>query len=226
MVKPFVLLASPRVACGRNAVKKLRARGCIPAIFYGVSDRPYPIMIKRREVERILAHAIGENLLVELQVNAQEQVWGDGTTKRLSLIQEVQHHPIHGDVLHVDFLAVSTTSKIEVEIPLEPKGEAKGVKSGGGLLEQSLRVLLVECLPQNLPEVIQIDITALDVGDSYHVKDIILPDGVRSVTNPGLAVFQVSEPAIAAITSSDSTFSPEVIREKKLEASHDNPKGT
>ena len=223
MVKQFILSAAPRRECGRNAMRKVRTRGCVPAILYGVNDKPYPIEIKRREVEHILAHAIGENLLVELQITSslhQKEVQEGGVTNRLSLIQEVQHHPINGGILHVDFLSISATSKIEVEIPLEPKGEAKGVKTGGGLLEQSLRVLLVECLPQNLPEVIQIDVTTLDIGDSYHVKDIILPEGVRSVTDPELAVFQVSEPAIPA-TSEDSAFSssPEVIKEKKKETS-------
>jgi len=215
MVKQLVLSAALRVERGRNAVKQVRARGYVPAVLYGDADGGVlqAIEIKRCEVERILAHAVGENLLVELRVVSGLGSRGKSEVlSRLSLIQEVQHHPVSGGVLHVDFRAVSATSKIEVEIPLEAKGEAKGVKAGGGLLEQSLRALLVECLPQNLPEVIQVDVTTLDIGDSYHVKDVVLPEGVRSVTSSELAVFRVSEPITP--TTSGSASPPEVTKEK------------
>jgi large subunit ribosomal protein L25 len=214
MVKRLMLLAAPRMEHGRNAVRRVHARGCVPAVLYGVSDRAHSIEVKRCEVEQILAHAVGENLLVELRIvsSSPESREESGVVNRLSLIQEVQHHPVNGGVLHVDFRAISATSKIEVAIPLEARGEAKGVKAGGGLLEQSLRVLSVECLPQNLPEVIQVDVTALDIGDSCHVRDIVLPEGVRSVTDADLAVFRISEPVIPL--TSETTSSPEIIKEK------------
>ncbi|WP_062100762.1 50S ribosomal protein L25 [Candidatus Xiphinematobacter sp. Idaho Grape] len=214
MVKQLMLSAAPRVERGRNAVRKVHARGCVPAILYGVSGGARSIEVKRCEVEQILAHATGENLLVELRIvsNDPGSEEESGVVNQLSLIREVQHHPVNGGVLHVDFRAISATSKIEVAIPLEARGEAKGVKAGGGLLEQSLRVLSVECLPQNLPAVIQVDVTALDVGDSYHVRDIVLPEGVRPVTDAELAVFRISEPVTPPLGG--STSSPEVIKEK------------
>ncbi len=216
MAKQFKLSATPRVESGRNAVKKVRARGSVPAIIYGGTEVPHNLEINRREIEKILAHAVGENLLVELQIAAK-----DKTTHRLSLIQEIQHHPVRGDILHVDFQAVSATETIQVEIPLEAVGEAAGVKTGGGLLEQSLRGLLVECLPQNLPDVIRMDVTALVVGAAYHVKDLVLPEGVRAVTDPELTVFRVSEPTVAPEpgTSLEEPSAPEVIKEKKPDSS-------
>ncbi|PWU07390.1 MAG: 50S ribosomal protein L25 [Verrucomicrobia bacterium] len=213
MAKQLKLSAAPRTESGRNAVKKVRARGGIPAVIYGGSEAPDNLEINRREIEKILSHAVGENLLVELQIAAQ------GKT-RLSLIQEVQHHPVRGEILHVDFQAVSATETIQAEIPVEAKGESKGVKTGGGLLEQSLRVLLVECLPQNLPDVIHMDVSALEIGQSYHVRDLVLPEGVQAITDPELTVFRISEPTVAveptALTEQPSA--PEVIKEKKSEA--------
>lgn len=215
MAKQLKLSAAPRIESGRNAVKRVRARGYVPAVLYGGTEPPCNLEINRREIEKILAHAVGENFLVELQIAAEEK-----TTHRLSLIQEIQHHPVHSEVLHVDFQAVSVTETIQVEIPVEAVGEPKGVKTDGGLLEQSLRVLLVECLPQNLPEVIPMDVTALEIGASYHVRDLILPEGVRVITDPELTVFRVAEPTVVLESSpvEEQPTAPEVIKEKKSEA--------
>lgn len=216
MAKQFKLSAASRAESGRNAVKKVRARGSVPAVIYGGSEAPNNLEINRREIEKILAYAVGENLLVELQIASQGK-----TTNRLSLIQEIQHHPVRGDILHVDFQAVSATETIQAEIPVEAQGVPKGVKTGGGLLEQSLRVLLVECLPQNLPDVIHMDVTPLDIGQSYHVRDLILPEGVQAVTDPELTVFRVSEPTVvseSAVALGEQPSAPEVIKEKKPEA--------
>ena len=99
---------------------------------------------------------------------------------RLALVQEVQHSPVGGDVLHIDFHAVSMDEKIEAEVPLEPIGIANGVKNFGGLLEQNVRALAIECLPKDLPDKITVDVSALNIGDSIHVRDIALPEGVRT----------------------------------------------
>ncbi|QQY11387.1 MAG: 50S ribosomal protein L25 [Candidatus Xiphinematobacter sp.] len=215
MIKQLVLSATPRGERGRNAVRRVRARGGVPAVLYGANDGARSVEVECCEVERILAHAVGENLLVELRIASSNLSSSEGyeAVSRLSLIQEVQHHPVNGEVLHVDFRAVSATSKIEVEIPLEAVGEAKGVKAGGGLFEQSLRVLLIECLPQHLPEIIQVDVTALDIGDTYHVRDVVLPEGVRSITDSELAVFRVSEPVVPQ--TSEPTPSPELVTKEK-----------
>lgn len=138
----------------------------------------------------------------------------------MAMIQEIQHSPVGGDVLHVDFHAVSMDEKIEADVPLEPVGVANGVKNFGGLLEQSLRTLEVECLPRDLPDKITVDVSALNIGDSIHVRDIGLPTGVAAKTQPDLTAFSVVAPAVeeepvAAVA--ETVEGPEVIKEKKEE---------
>src|SRR2546428_2793945 len=173
MAKQVKLMAERRTAIGRSAVRKLKARGTVPAIIYGAKDKAEPLQVSRRDINALLSRASGENILVELEIA------GDGTN-RLALVQEVQHSPVGGDVLHVDFHAVSMDEMIEAEVPLEPIGVANGVKNFGGLLEQNLRALAIECLPRDLPDKITVDVSGLNIGDSIHVRDLALPKDVRT----------------------------------------------
>ena len=132
MAKQVKLAAERRTAIGRSAVRKLKASGAVPAVIYGAKDKAEPLQIARRDINALLSHASGENILVELEIA------GD-SKNRLALMQEVQHAPVGGDILHVDFHAVSMDEMIEAEVPLEPLGIANGVKNFGGLLEQSIR---------------------------------------------------------------------------------------
>ena len=214
MAKQVKLSARPRSEGGRNAVKQVRARGGVPAVIYGSKDKPANLEVSRRDIEAVLAHAVGENILVELEIDE------NGTkTNRLSLIQEVQHHPLRGEVLHVDFHAVSMTEKISADIVVEAFGEADGVKNFGGLLEQSMRTITIQCLPQNLPEIIRVDVSALKIGESIHVRDLPLPEGVEADDDADLTVFIVAEPAVAEEPAAAAApEAPEVIKEKKTEA--------
>jgi large subunit ribosomal protein L25 len=147
----------------------------------------------------------------------------------MAMIQEIQHSPVGGDVLHVDFHAVSMDEKIEADVPLEATGIANGVKNFGGLLEQSLRVLAVECLPRDLPDKITVDVSALNIGDSIHVRDIKLPDGVTAKTPVDLTAFSVLAPVVeeepvAAVA--ETAAGPEVIKEKKEEGEAAPPAAT
>jgi len=216
MAKQAKLTARPRSESGRNAVKQVRERGSVPAVIYGAKTEPANLEVSRRDIEALLSHAVGENILVELEIEE-----GGKTTNRLSLIQEVQHHPIRREVLHVDFHAVSMTEEIEAEIVVESVGEADGVKNFGGLLEQNMRSVTIKCLPQNLPEIIRVDVTALKIGDSIHVRDLPLPQGVETVDDADLTVFIVAEPTVAEEPSpaaAAASAGPEVIKEKKPDA--------
>jgi large subunit ribosomal protein L25 len=214
MAKQVKLTARPRSESGRNAVKEVRARGGVPAVIYGAKTEPANLEVSHREIEALLSHAVGENILVELEIEE-----GGKKTNRLSLIQEVQHHPIRREILHVDFHAVSMTDEIEAEIVVESIGEADGVKNFGGLLEQNMRSVTIKCLPQNLPEIIRVDVTALKVGDSIHVRDLPLPNGVEIVDDGDLTVFIVAEPTVAEEPAAAApSAGPEVIKEKKPEA--------
>src|SRR3954452_15150030 len=140
MAKQVKLKAEPRTDTGRSAVRKLKARGVIPAVVYGGKDKPQTVQVSARDVNAMLSHASGENILVELEIAGEK-------APRTALVQEVQHAPVGSNVLHIDFHAVSMDEKLEAEVPLEPTGTANGVKNFGGLLEQSLRTITVECLP-------------------------------------------------------------------------------
>ncbi len=209
MAKQVKLSARLRADVGRNSVKHLRTRGVIPAVIYGHKDQPSNLEINQREISALLAHAIGENILVELEISG-------GSTK-LSLIQEVQHHPVRGDILHVDFLEVAMNELLHTEVPIEAVGEPDGVKNYGGLLEHSLRSLAIECLPKDLPEIIRVDVSGLGLGQSLHVQDLALPSGVKATSDEDLTVFSVAEPKVEAepVAGAEEPKAPEVIKEKK-----------
>jgi large subunit ribosomal protein L25 len=211
MAKQVKLMAEPRTAIGRSAVRKLKAAGSVPAVMYGSKDKPEALQVSKRDINALLSHAAGENILVELEIAGKS---------RLALVQEVQHAPLGGAVLHIDFHAVSQDEVIEADVPLEPLGTPNGVKNMGGLLEHNLRSLAIECLPRDLPDVIQVDVSGLNIGDAIHVREIQLPSGVTTRIQPDLTAFSVlaptveEEPVAAAV---DAATGPEVIREKKEE---------
>ena len=211
MAKQVKLTAERRTATGRSAVRKLKAAGSVPAVIYGAKDKPETLQVSRRDINAMLSHAAGENILVELEIAGKS---------RLALVQEVQHAPVGGAILHIDFHAVSMDEMIQADVPLEPTGIANGVKNMGGLLEQNLRSLAIECLPRDLPDVVRVDVSALNIGDSIHVREIQLPEGVTTRVQPDLTAFSVlaptveEEPVAAAV---EAPTGPEVIREKKEE---------
>ena len=213
MAKQVKLKAEPRTNVGRSAVRKLKARGIIPAVIYGAKDKPQPLQLAARDINAMMSHAAGENVLVELEIAGEK-------SSRTALVQEVQHTPVGGDIRHVDFHAISMDDTIQAEVPLEPVGTANGVKNFGGLLEQSLRVLTLECLPRDLPDRITVDISQLNIGDSIHVRDIQLPLGVTAKVPADLTAFSVLAPVVEevpVVAEAEAAAGPEVITEKKGE---------
>jgi len=210
MAKQVKLSASRRSGTGRSAVRKIKAQGAVPAIIYGGKQQPEPLQVSKRDISVMLSHASGENILVELEIEGEK-------AGRLALVQEVQHSPVGGDILHVDFHAVSMDEMIEADVPLEPTGTPEGVKTFGGLLEQNLRALEIECLPRNLPDIITVDVSQLNIGDAIHVREIPLPEGVKTRVSPELTVFSVLAPAVEEepVPAAEAAEGPEVITEKK-----------
>ena len=214
MAKQVKLKAERRTATGRSAARKLKARGVVPAIIYGARDKPQPLQLSARDIDAMLSHASGENILVELEIDGEK-------SNRLALVKEIQHSPVGSDVLHIDFHAVSMDETIQADVPLEALGIANGVKNFGGLLEQSLRSLAIECLPRDLPDRITVDVSQLNIGDSIHVRQIQLPSGVTSKVLPDLTAFSVLAPAVeeepVVAEAEAAAAGPEVIKEKKEE---------
>jgi large subunit ribosomal protein L25 len=213
-MKSVPLTAYPRTLGRRGGSKKLRAAGRIPAVVYGGQSTPLSLEVDRKSLEDLIHHSASENLLVDLAVDK------DAKPKRLALVKEVQHYALTGKVLHVDFHAIAETDKVTVLVPVEPTGEAVGVKTGGGVLEHVLFKVKVRSLPKDLPEVIHVDVSNLEVGKSIHIGDIQPPAGVEILGDKHISVLAVAAPITeaeetAATEAGATTGVVEMIKEKK-----------
>ncbi|MGF1656802.1 MAG: 50S ribosomal protein L25/general stress protein Ctc [Verrucomicrobiales bacterium] len=186
------LKAQPREGKGPSLAKNLRRQGLLPANVYGSKTKPISLTVSERDMAVLLGHAVGENILVDLEVESK-----DNPLQTMALIQEVQHQPVTGKILHIDFHAVSSDESISAEIPIEATGEAIGVKNFGGLLEHLVRKVQIHCLPKDLPEVIRVDVSHLGVGDSLHMRDLSLPSGVTTKADGDIVVFLVAAPRVS-----------------------------
>ncbi|HUB86815.1 MAG TPA: 50S ribosomal protein L25 [Verrucomicrobiae bacterium] len=213
-MKSVPLKAFPRTQTRRGKVKQLRANGRVPATIYGRQIKPQNLEVSAEEIGELIHHSVSENLLVDLSVES------DARAKRLALVQEIQHHPLNGKVLHVDFHEVAENEKVTVQVPVETVGEAAGVKTGGGVLEHVLFKLKVRCLPKDLPEQLIIDVSNLELGKSIHIGEITPPAGVEIMGGKNLAVVSVALPraeeevAPAEVKAADDV---EMTKEKKEE---------
>src|SRR5271156_6536982 len=187
-MKTVPLKAYPRSQVQRAEVTKLRAAGRVPATIYGRLAKPQNLEVSSKEFADLLHHSVSENLLVDLSVE------NDARSKRLALVQEIQHHPVDGKVLHVDFHEVAENEKVTVQVPVETTGEAAGVKTGGGVLEHVLFKLKVRCLPKDLPEQIVLDVSSLEIGKSIHLGEIQAPGGVEILGDKHITVVAVAAP--------------------------------
>jgi len=216
-MKSVALTVYPRTLSRRAGAKKLRNSDRVPAVIYGRHNPPQNLEVHLKELERVIHHSVSENVLLDLDV------CGDARSKRLALVQEVQHHPLSGSVLHVDLHEVVDNEKVSITVPVETTGEAVGVKTGGGVLEHVLFKLKVRALPKDLPEVLHVDVSHLDIGKAIHIGDIQPPAGVELLGDKKLVVLSVAAPvteaqeAAAAAAAEGAAAQPEMIKEKKEE---------
>jgi len=211
-MKSVALNAFPRTLGRRGGAKKLRTNGRVPAVIYGGNSKPRSLELVARELEDLIHHHVSENILVDLAVEK---------NSHLALLQEVQHHPLNGKILHVDFHEVSAAEKVTIYVPVETSGEAVGVKTGGGILEHVLHKLRVRALPKDLPEQILIDVTALELGKAVHIGEIKAPEGVEILGEKKAAVVSVKAPRAeeeaAADAAPQAAGDVEMTKEKKEE---------
>ena len=213
-MKSVPLQAYQRSQVRRGEVKKLRASGRVPATIYGRLAQPQNLELNTKEIAYLINHSASENLLVDLSVE------NDARSKRLALVQEIQHHPVDGHVVHVDFHEVAENEKVTIQVPVETTGEPAGVKNGGGVLEHVLFKLKVRSLPKDLPEVITLDVSALEIGKAIHLGDIKPADGVEILGDKHLTVVAVAQPRTEAEETAAADATPgagdvEMIKEKK-----------
>lgn len=198
-----------REATGKGAARSLRRQGELPAVIYraGTSE---PIRIPKAEFIKILKQTKGENVLVNLQ-------FPEGN--RLAIIKDYQLDPVTGDLLHTDFQEVLLTETVRVTVKVLTKGMPKGVKEQGGILQHTLRELEIEALPDRIPGHIEVDVSELAVGQSIHVSDLKLEEGIKILTDPEEVVATVTAPAAEEVAPAPAAevAEPEVIKKGKKE---------
>ncbi len=211
---------------GKGGARKARAAGQIPGVLYGHGQEPVPVAVGTRDFQTALRSHKGGNALVSLKLDN-----GEFT----ALVRDAQYDPMTHAILHLDFQHVSLTETIEVEVEVRPTGLAAGVKDGGGILEMIVRTLDVRCLPTAIPESIQIDVSALEIGQSLHVRDIRV-EGIEVLTDPDATVVTVVAPTVeeepvpaegaVAAAAAPAPTEPEVVgaKGKKEEAGAEEKK--
>ena len=204
-----------RKETGTRKVRGMRRNNVIPAVVYGGKEKTTPIQVSRKDFERIERTHRSESVIFRLNI-----LDGDKKLKDYSaIVKEVQHHPVSDLTLHIDFNRISLTKEIEVKVPIVAKGEAIGVKQDGGSLDHVLWELEVICLPTKIPHNIEVDISPLKIHDTIHVKDLRLPEGVKTKHDPESIVFTVAPPMkevpVEEVAPEAAVTEPEVIKEKK-----------
>ena len=203
-----------REEIGKRLTKSLRREGFIPAVVYREGKETVNLKLSEKDLFETLHTEAGENVLINLKI-------ADGAKgknkERTVIIKEIQHHPIKDQILHVDFQEILLTEKLTVDIPIAAKGEAEGVLKQEGVLEHILWEAKVECLPTDIPEKIEVDVTHLKIGDSIFVRDIQVPPGVKILNDPEQVVIAVEPPHVEKPEEevAEEVTEPELIREKK-----------
>jgi large subunit ribosomal protein L25 len=207
------LTASVRSGTGKGAARKLRAAKQVPCVIYGHNRQPQSLALDAKELERMLDRVSAETTVFELRI--------DGATAR-TLIREVQRHPFRRDILHVDFQELVAGELVTVNVPLVVVGTPVGVRNSGGVLDQVMREIAVEVDPSNIPNHVDVDVSALDLNESLHVRDLKLPAGVEVLEDEDATIVVVApprteaEPAPAA-EAVEAPAEPELIRKPKAE---------
>ncbi|MDQ6689517.1 MAG: 50S ribosomal protein L25/general stress protein Ctc [Gemmatimonadota bacterium] len=203
--------ATARNEVGKGAARTLRSKGQVPAVIYGHGRDPQPLALNARDLDKMLGHIQAESTVIEVTV-------GGATAK--TLIREIQRHPIKRQILHVDFQALVAGEKVTVNIPIVLTGIPEGVRLGGGVLDQTLREIEIEVDPASIPDHIEYDVTSLVIGDSVHISDLKVPEGVEVLDDPETSVAVVAAPravieevaAVAAVEGAEGVAAePEVI---------------
>jgi len=210
MSKEMKITAQKRLVSGSSSVQRLRKQGLLPGVIGTSKGESRLIQMNRHDFDMFLRHHRSESLILDLDIE------GDKTRK--VLLKEVQHHPVSDMILHVDFIEVSMTKKMRVNIPVRLIGEPVGVTSEGGVLDQLIRSVEVECLPGDLVEGIEIDVSALKVGDAILVSQIKVDPKLHILTNGSVAVANVSIPKVIEEVTEEAAAvpgEPEVIGAKK-----------
>ena len=213
-MKELVLTAEKRNLETKGTVKALRRQGRVPAIVYGDKEAAMPLTIDEKQLQLAIHSERGRNALITLQIEK---------TSHPVLVKEIQRNAITRAILHVDFHRVSLKQKVEAAVPVHVKGEAPGVKLGGGVLEHLVREVRVRCLPTEIPASLDADVSNLQIGQAVRGKDLHLPSGVELLLDPEGMIINIVAPTILEETPAPgaapeaASTEPEVIKKGKVE---------
>jgi large subunit ribosomal protein L25 len=172
----------------KHQARRLRRQGKIPAVLYGPKVQPLALELNRKDFSSRVAGLEGSHLV---RLKSASTALAD----KVALVKEMQYHPITGDVIHADFYEVDLTARIEVSVPLHFVGKGAGVVRGG-ILQPIVREIQVECLPLDIPQFFNVDVSALDIGDSVHIEDLPMPEGVTAVYDSNFALVTIATPTV------------------------------
>lgn len=179
------LRVKPRKRIGKSGAREIRREGNIPAILYGQGEDPVPLVVRPDELKRALSNSAGINTVVELEIDDSES-----PAKRVSMVREIQKDPVKNRVIHLDFLAIDMKKSVRVEVPVNIRGRSEGERRGGKL-EKLMRTVDLECLPGDIPDSIEIDVSDLAVGDFVDIAGLSLGEGVRPIRDGSEKVVHV-----------------------------------
>src|SRR6184192_4945163 len=207
MAQIVSLAASPRTTTGKGAARQTRFRGKVPAVIYGHGRETQSLEVEAKALEKALTGVEPASTIIELAV--------DGMKTR-TLIREIQRHPIRPDIIHVDFYEIHAEEKVTLKVPVHLVGNPDGVRNAGGVLDQVTREVEIEVLPENIPDRVELDVNALKIGDSLHVRDLSIPSATI-LTHADLTIATVVPPRaeeVSAPTPEAATevAEPELIR--------------
>ena len=211
----ITLVAEQRPEKGSRPSGRLRRAGKVPAVVYGLGIDTLMITVPARDLGHILAGESGANTLISLQVD------GDDV---LTLARQIQRHPTRGELMHVDFIRIRRDVAVSAEIPVHLVGEATGVRDGG-LMEQLIFNLTIEAMPGNIPVSLEVDVSALAIGDQIHVRDVPLGEGVATQVEDDAVVAQVAAPRVATEDEEGEAIEGEEGEEGATEASAEAAEG-
>lgn len=188
----YQLAAKPREKKGKEAAKKLRNEKRIPAVFYGPDSEPVMLSIDEAELKKLLRSAAAENIIMKLNIETE-----NGTQGKMVMLKELQSDPIKGKYLHADFYEISMDKEITMNVPVVLINTPVGVNNGG-ILQHIRREMEISCLPGSVIEQIEVDVSGLDIGESIHIRDITLPEGIALTQEEHLTVAVVNAPVASA----------------------------
>ncbi len=215
-MEEIILEVGLREGQGKGRANALRRQGLIPAVVYGQGKKSQSITLKRTEFLRLIHQRRIETALINVKLKDEDKKVKEHTC----VIKEIQYDPTIGDIIHVDFNRISLTKAIKVKVPVVAKGEPIGVKQEAGMLEHILWEIEVECLPKDIPQELEVDVSNLKINDVIQIKDIKVPEGVKVLNDPQAIVLSVVAPVKEEVIVPPEEArlkpeEPEVIKEKK-----------